>query len=89
MIIRQHIPTLFYDRASLAEFSSLDQLLRIDWVHLWTLNEGFHQFSLAPIRGSTDELYRSVLLAEFNEGRRTWPVGDTDALKIPGLAHHQ
>lgn len=85
MKIRQHRPNFFDsdDPIKEVEFSTVRELLDIDWVNQWSKGKDFVRFSIAK-RCKSVPKDRDSLMAEFiNE---FWVVGsltDTDNLELP------
>ncbi len=65
----------------MANIDTLAELLEVDWVKTWSLDDDFHQYSLNQLSPGN-----SALVAEYNEGRRWWVVGYMDVTDIKDLA---
>jgi hypothetical protein len=77
--IREHIPGWASDFAPrYAQFSSIDELLDIEWVRKWKDIGQFDQFSISP-----SERGPSSLMAEYEDGRKWWVIGFIDRKDIP------
>lgn len=94
MKIKQHIPNSTSGAEPKgAEFSSLEELLKIDFVERWGHDmikgendcDRFFRFSFSPyVAADLNAVDNYLLMAEFNEGKNSWVVGYLDS--IEGLA---
>ena len=73
--IIQHVPGwVDTDVRKTSIFQSTKELLDIDFVYQWEFDEAFHQFSIN--KSST----QTLLMAEYNEGKKWWVVGRIEDL---------
>ena len=73
MKIRQHIPSCCSGvTPNEAEFTTVEELLEIDWVKLAKEDKDFYRFSFS-FRDEPDIF--SALMLELNEGKFWWVIG--------------
>jgi hypothetical protein len=82
--IKQRVPNWADVEPKHADFETLENLLKIDWVERWATHPKFHQFSI-----STEDKYESfggLLMVELEEGTKWWVIGflrSVEGLSLP------
>lgn len=70
MKIIQHVPTFVECEPKKGEFSTLEELLNIDFVKYFSTEKDFYRFSVSNLKVS------HLLMAEQENGLRWWVVGN-------------
>ena len=75
--IKKYRPGYFSGfKSEVIEFSSLNEMLAIDWVRDFSNDKNFYRFSIS---NTLDENYKYNLVAEYESGYAWWVVGCVDS----------
>lgn len=75
--IKPHPSFLF---AGVRTFTSLEELLNIEWVDFFRRSPNFYQYSID--KDATNYGFEYTLLAEYNDGYNWWIIGFIDEYEL-------